>query len=1360
MKKLLLLFCFLLFSILAYSQDVWLQNHFSPNSGFRLSNSETVTVLINNNSAVIMPSNTITVKYQVDNGTVVSQLLSSNLTPGASWNFSFTVKADLSTFGAHTIKVWVERPGDTNLLNNELTWTVNNTCIDMNQPANINNICGGTPVSAINFTSSIANVGYTWTNSNPAIGLAASGFDGIPSFTAVNTGTSSLTATITVRPHNVVSQTFNYTGAMQTYIVPAGVTKVKIDARGAQGGSAIYNQPGVRPDDLGGKGGRVLAEYPVTAGQTLYVFVGGNTGFNGGGSGEGSIAQPRGGDASDIRIGGTALTNRIIVAGGGGGGGNNCASIAEPGGAGGGLIGEDGYQCGNQTDIYTGRGGTQSAGGVAGTSTTSNANVVPATAGQLGLGGNSGVLYGTASGGGGGGYYGGGGAAYGGGGGGSSYTGPLATSVAHTQGFQNGLGQIIISYYSDECGSAYDKIFTITVKPQPIISSLTPTNQMVASAQAIATIVPASNLAATTFTWTRDNDANVTGMPISGNGAISGNLINTTSTPQTVAFTVTPHNNGCDGPSITATVLINPSTPDANGVLYVKKGSNGTGASWTSPIAELGDALITAKNLNAATTGRVKQIWVAGGIYKPMYSPADNNFGNFDARNNAFLLVKDVQVYGGFAGTETALAQRDLNIVANKSTLSGDFNDDDIISGSGATLSFANKNENAYNVLLSVGDVGTATLDGFTISGGSGEGSTTAINNLLVERANGGGMNIYSSGPVIASCTFQYNSVQMGMGGALYIGKPNNGVAAAPVISQSNFINNSSNNISGQGWGNEGGGAIYIVASDPIISDCRFIDNLVTGNRLGGAIVNFSSATKFTNVVINGNVSLGANAGGGGIMNSGTKTLILTNAILSGNSAGANGGAMYNGFGAAPSLMNNVLISGNTANNGGGIYNVNSSPVLTNVTISGNQASLGGGIYNLNGSLPQLQNTVVFGNSSGVANNAVADIPVYRNSMVQDLSGAGLISFNGSASDLFVSPMLPGLATGGDYSPKSGSPLINAGDQTLFLGLNATTKDLAGNLRLTGANIDLGPYEVSIQSQTITATNLFKTYGDTDFEPGATASSGLMVDYASADNSIAEAYQDAADNNKWKLKIKKAGMVNITASQAGGNGYSPAADRVFALTIQPKPLTISATGNNKVYDATANALVSLSSNALVGDAVTLAYTSAMFSDRAVANGKTVTINGITLSGASAANYTFNTTASTTANIIPFTLVVTATGNNKIYDATNTATVNLSSNALTGDVLILNYDNATFNDQNVGVNKAVNVTGISISGADAGNYTFNTATGATASITPITLNVFAQAKTKTYGDRDPALSYTSTGLIGSDAITGTLARDAG
>lgn len=295
--------------------------------------------------------------------------------------------------------------------------------------------------------------------------------------------------------HTQTSVTYSYTGAMQTFTVPSCVNSVTVDVMGSKGGDCIYNLS-TKPDDLGGLGGRVVAVYPVTPGQVLNVFVGGIP-YNGGGNGAGSIAQAHGGGASDIRIGGVALANRVIVAGGGAGGGNNCSTNAEPGGAGGGLIGETGWQCGNQTGTAVGQGGTQSAGGVAGTS--------PATAGNLGVGGNAGGA-GTASGGGGGGYYGGGGAAYGGGGGGSSYTDALASSVVHTQGFQNSTGLVVISYTTG-----------------PTILAVT-NNTLLCSGQTATLSASGAN----TYTWSSsDNTANIVITPTTSiTYTVSGSDIN------------------------------------------------------------------------------------------------------------------------------------------------------------------------------------------------------------------------------------------------------------------------------------------------------------------------------------------------------------------------------------------------------------------------------------------------------------------------------------------------------------------------------------------------------------------------------------------------------------------------------------------------------------------------------------------------------------------------------------------------------------------------------------------------------------------------------------------------------------------
>lgn len=228
--------------------------------------------------------------------------------------------------------------------------------------------------------------------------------------------------------------TVNAGASLQSWTVPQGVSKIHIDCVASRG----YGGSGV-----GGNGGRVQCDLPVTGGQILYLTVGNipttavnNAEYN----------------ASDIRIGGNTYADRIIVAGGGGSG------VSAKGGAGGGLTGGNAVAVGYQKGAF---GGTQTAGG--GASYRSGGNTdgwKGGASGTLGMGGNGGygAMYGSwvRGGAGGAGYYGGGGGGvydinkvgitYAGGGGGSSYTNSDCIDVVHTQGFQDGDGYITISF--------------------------------------------------------------------------------------------------------------------------------------------------------------------------------------------------------------------------------------------------------------------------------------------------------------------------------------------------------------------------------------------------------------------------------------------------------------------------------------------------------------------------------------------------------------------------------------------------------------------------------------------------------------------------------------------------------------------------------------------------------------------------------------------------------------------------------------------------------------------------------------------------------------------------------------------------
>ncbi len=178
--------------------------------------------------------------------------------------------------------------------------------------------------------------------------------------------------------------------------------------------------------------------------------------------------------------------------------------------------------------------------------------MIAATINNLGPGGGGGGGYYGGGGGGGGGL---GGSAGGGGGGGSSYIGGVFNAYTSFSGVGIGDGKIIFSY-ALPCTSAR-VCGTVLVNPTPNAVA-TPPAQTICSGNTITTIVLSGSVANTTFNWTRDNNATVTGIAASGSGNISGALTNTTNAPVTVTFTITPTTTACPGAPITATVLVNP----------------------------------------------------------------------------------------------------------------------------------------------------------------------------------------------------------------------------------------------------------------------------------------------------------------------------------------------------------------------------------------------------------------------------------------------------------------------------------------------------------------------------------------------------------------------------------------------------------------------------------------------------------------------------------------------------------------------------------------------------------------------------------------------------------------------------------
>lgn len=261
---------------------------------------------------------------------------------------------------------------------------------------------------------------------------------------------------------------FAYTGALQSFTVPAGVTSITVTAWGAAGGAGAV--AGVR----GGAGGFARGTVPVTPGQTLRVLVGqggdrwaplssdggvlpADAGVSSGGAGGGLS-----GVFTPSADGGVSQATALVIAGGGGGGGLfDNVTFGASGGNGGGAFGADGAQAGTTSFAARGLGGSPQAGGVGGCSTSASmaqcgqtglplqgggggvgALQFPRRGATFGGGGGAGTSSSSVAGGGGGGYFGGGGGANEtpqGGGGGSGFLASAATDGVLTRGTTPGI---------------------------------------------------------------------------------------------------------------------------------------------------------------------------------------------------------------------------------------------------------------------------------------------------------------------------------------------------------------------------------------------------------------------------------------------------------------------------------------------------------------------------------------------------------------------------------------------------------------------------------------------------------------------------------------------------------------------------------------------------------------------------------------------------------------------------------------------------------------------------------------------------------------------------------------------------------
>lgn len=374
--------------------------------------------------------------------------------------------------------------------------------------------------------------------------------------------------------------------------------------------------------------------------------------------------------------------------------------------------------------------------------------------------------------------------------------------------------------------------------------------------------------------------------------------------------------------------------PNGDNILYVNAsvtGGNGSGSSWENALTELADALKYAKLQDNYTSGNPLKIFVGQGHYVPKYSPKDGSFGTPAGRDNSFLMVKNVKIYGGF--------DPDNGITDLSHTRRFSIPEEPLV---GTFLSGGLEPLKAYHVIVSVNDVGVTELNGVTIENGQANGSgSISVSGYNVTRIQGGGIFNRSSSFVLKNVVLSENSA-------------------------SNF-----------------GGGMFNDASSPILINVVLIDNTATS---GGGMLNRNSTPRLTNVTISSNSVSWA---GGGIHNEGVSNPIITNSIVWGNTASQAGNDIYSESTSSP-VISYSLVKGinNTTNNGLDGTDPSIEPLFINPTMKDyrllyyspviNTGS--NNIYDIEGGNLEID-TDVIGNSrlyNGTPNTDLIDLGAYE----------------------------------------------------------------------------------------------------------------------------------------------------------------------------------------------------------------------------------------------------------------------------------------------------------------------------------------------------------------------------------------------
>jgi hypothetical protein len=592
--------------------------------------------------------------------------------------------------------------------------------------------------------------------------------------------------------------------------------------------------------------------------------------------------------------------------------------------------------------------------------------------------------------------------------------------------------------------------------------------------------------------------------------------------------------------------------------------------------------------INASSSGQ--QVWVAAGTYKPTTGTD---------RTISFAMKNGVSLYGGFAGSETALNARPvINMTTPSATiLSGDIGD------------IGDPEDNSFHVILNrLGVTNITALDGFVITGGNANvpGPVQEPQNIGGGICNVGQSSFANpssgppSSPQISNCLFVANSATSG--GAIYNGGTSNmsgtvlncvfrantatnGGAIYNVGGTSSAIQPKLTNCFFQSNSADAGGAVYNYGyfgktSSPELTNCSFQDN---NAATGGAVYNNgrsdggNSSPALTNCSFKNNK---ASNQGGAIFNdgdfNGNSSPLIRNCSFQTNSANSGGGAIFNltgrvgGSNMSRPKLTNCVFQTNTAPYGGAIFNDTVwegeiDLVLTNCSFQANRANFGGviggtGYGNGYVSTTTLTNCVLFDN--GGASTIYNDKTTTSTSATYSLFDASVTGYSGSTGNrtVTVSPF----ASTTDPALFACSPAVNAGLNSAT-GLAGVTTDLANNPRIFGDRVDMGAYEYQAAGGlTVTAPSVSSATTGVAFSQPFTASAGTgPYSYSLASGSLPPGLS-LATNGTLSGMPSGVGSFSVTVKATNATSCSGVSAAYVLRVVSGSPIRYvraGATGN-------------------------------------------------------------------------------------------------------------------------------------------------------------------------------------------------------